>query len=491
MTTRFAESAETQPTPPGAQPIVVDLDGTLVRNDTLHEQLVRLAVTRPGLLPGLVRELFHGKAALKRYCADHVTIDPSALNACTEMLDYLRGERARGTRIILCTAADIRVATAVAESIGLFDEVIGTENGKNLRGPAKAALLARRFPDGFIYAGDHAADLAVWREATGILLAGASRSTAARARALGKPVLAEFRPHTGRQNPLKIWARALRVHHWSKNLLIFVPLLLAHRWFDPTAVAETLTAFILLLLVTSGSYIINDLVDLDADRHHATKRHRPIASNSLSLLSASVFPLVAIPLALGGALLLGAPFAAALAAYLVMTLAYSFRLKRVPLLDILVIAALFTLRLVMGATLLSAAVPVWLLTFSMFFFFSLATAKRHTELLLAGRGGRHSLGARGYEAADWPLTLALGTASALASLVILVLYMVDEAFRVVGYARPEVLWLATFFMAIWLGRVWLLTHRGRMLDDPVSFALRDRSSLFLALAIGLCFLLAL
>jgi 4-hydroxybenzoate polyprenyltransferase len=469
--------------------VVVDLDMTLLRHDTLLEQLVRI-LFMPRLWVGLLRALSRGKASLKRYCAEHVLLDPESLTANSDVLSFVERERIAGSTIVLCTAADLQVATMLSEHLGIFDLVIATEGHVNLKGEAKAEALAARFPQGFIYLGDHHTDLAVWQRSQGIGLVGAKAATADKAKLLGKPIVAEFVRATDRSRA-RVWLESLRVHHWSKNVLIFVPLVLAHVWFDLALVGQVAIGFLLLLAVSSASYFVNDLADLDADRKHATKRNRPIASGAIPLEQAIAFPAVVIPFAVVAAFLLDIEFGMALTAYLGITLAYSFGLKRVPLLDTFTIGVLFTMRLVMGSAFLAATTPVWLLTFSMFFFFSLATAKRHVEIVRAQKFGGDSLKSRGYTPEDAPLTLTFGISAALGSLVILTLYMVDEAFVVVGYARPAFLWVITLFLAIWIGRVWLLTHRGKMNDDPVAFAVRDRVSQLLALLMGACFLLAL
>lgn len=477
--------------PPGARArtVVVDMDMTLLEHDSLHEQLVRL-VFMPWLWLGLARAFMAGKTAVKAFCAQHVVLDPATLRACGEVLAFIERERRAGSRIVLCTAADRRTAQLLTDHLGLFDEVIATEGGTNLKGEAKAAALAARFPGGFVYAGDHSADLAVWARSEGMVLVGVKDQTARKARALGKPVVAELRPAASAARRRRAWIDSLRPHHWSKNVLIFVPLVLAHEWANPFLLGKVAVGFLLLLAVTSASYFVNDLADLDADRQHATKRFRPIASGAIPLAQAAAFPVLAIPPALMAALALNLTFGFALAAYLAITLAYSFGLKRIPLLDTFVIGVLFTMRIVMGAAFVAADLPVWLLTFSMFFFFSLAVAKRHVEIVRARTVGGDSLRARGYTPDDWPLTLVIGIASAIGSLIILTLYMVDEAFRVVGYSRPAFLWATTLLLAVWVGRVWLLTHRGLMNDDPVAFALRDRPSRLLALLTGICFLIA-
>lgn len=284
---------------------------------------------------------------------------------------------------------------------------------------------------------------------------------------------------------------ALRVHHWTKNLLVFVPIVLAHQWADSALVRQTLLAFLCLLAVTSATYLLNDVSDIASDRQHWSKRHRPVASGRLPLRGALSLAGVLLAGGFGSALLLSRPFALTLLAYLVLTLAYSLRLKRVPLLDTLVIGFLFTLRLVMGVVLLDAPKPAWLLTFSVFFFFSLAMAKRHTELQRSAQYASAGLKDRGYEPGDAPLTLALGTGTAIASLVVLFIFIVLEMLPKNIYGHPVFLVGIPATLAIWLGRIWLLSHRGGMDDDPVSFALRDGPSLLLGGMVAVFFIVAL
>lgn len=294
----------------------------------------------------------------------------------------------------------------------------------------------------------------------------------------------------GERPSARTWLVAVRPQQSSKNLILFVPLLLGHQWSNTAAILQALAAFVLLVAVTSATYLINDVIDRDADARHATKHLRPVASGALPVSRA----LIAAALLLSAALLLGVAFdlvfGLLLLTYVVVTGAYSLFLKHIPLLDVLVIAALITLRLAMGSSFIDEVPPVWLFTFSIFFFFSLAMAKRHTEVVRARDVGGDSLADRGYEPGDWPLTLAFGISAGLASLVVLVFYLVEQAFRTVGYSRPALLWGIVAAVAIWLGRIWLLTHRGKMNDDPVSFALSDRSSLAIGLAVALLFIIA-
>lgn len=285
--------------------------------------------------------------------------------------------------------------------------------------------------------------------------------------------------------------QALRVHHWTKNFLIFLPLVLSQEWDDRSLISESIWAFGCLIAVTSATYLINDISDIGNDRHHWSKRNRPVASGRLPVTAALALACVLLAAGFAGALLLSLYFTAILFCYVVLTLAYSLGLKRVALLDTLVISILFTLRLVMGVVLLDVQKPAWLLTFSVFFFFSLAMAKRHTEVLRAAQFAPNSITGRGYEPGDAPLTLALGTGTAIASLVVFFIFIVLEMLPANIYSHPALLSGIPAMLAIWLGRIWLLSHRGHMDDDPVSFALRDWPSLLLGLLVATFFFAAL
>lgn len=468
-------------------PIVVDLDHTLLRTDTLDESFVRALFHHPRAAATALLALPRGRLAVKGALAEGVPLDPAELPLREDLLDWLRDCAAAGHALHLCTAAHQTVADAVATELGLFVSVIGSRS-HNLKGEAKAAALAELFPQGFIYAGDSRADLAVWGRAAGIVLVGAAPTTAAAARRLGPPILAEF---AGERATPRDWLRAGRLHHASKNLVVFVPLILGQGWRDIGQVMEAILAFVLLLLLTSSTYLLNDLSDLRADRAHWSKRHRPIASARIPIRTALLAGVGGVLVALLAGLLVSVPLFLGLAAYLALTLAYSLGLKRVPLLDTLIIALLFGLRILVGVAALGQPVSGYLMTFALFFFFSLATAKRHTEILRAGPEGAAALAARGYRPADAELTLVAGVAAALGSLIILVLYLMHDAFLRVPYADPWWLWAQPLLIAIWMGRIWLLSHRGEMLDDPVSFAIRDRTSWGLGAAVGIAYLLAL
>jgi 4-hydroxybenzoate polyprenyltransferase len=282
----------------------------------------------------------------------------------------------------------------------------------------------------------------------------------------------------------------MRVHQWSKNILLFVPLFVGHA-FNAQALGRSALGFVLLSLLSSATYIINDLADLEADRAHPTKRVRPFASGHLKIANGLIAAPVLMIGALAGAYFLAPAFAAAMLAYLAMTLAYSYRLKRTPLLDVFIIGVLFTLRIVMGAELLDLAHSPWLLSFALAFFLSLALAKRHAEVMAATANRAEEIAGRGYRGADSPITLTFGVGVGLVSVVIMLLYMANDATPSGFYHHAGWLYAIPALLTLWLMRIWLLSHREELHDDPVIFALRDPASLLLGAVVAVTFYLSL
>ncbi|HKS54362.1 MAG TPA: UbiA family prenyltransferase [Steroidobacteraceae bacterium] len=339
-----------------------------------------------------------------------------------------------------------------------------------------------------MYAGDGSADLPVFRGARGVILCDVAGSTAARVAEAGVPVLATLQRSS---NPAQAWRRALRAHQWAKNLLLFVPLFVGHAFGDPRAIASSALGFALLCLLSSATYIVNDLADLEADRAHATKRLRPFASGALKIIHGLIAAPLMIAVALAGAVALSPPFAGTLLAYLVLTTAYSFGLKRVALLDVFVIGILFTLRIVMGAEVAGLTHSAWLLSFALAFFISLALSKRHGEVMRAASADAGEIAGRGYRGSDWAVTLSFGIGIGLVSIVIMLLYMTNDAAPSGFYHAPGLLYAIPALLTLWLMRIWLLSNRMLLHDDPVVFALRDAASLSLGLAVAVSFYLAL
>ena len=449
---------------------VVDLDGTLCRTDTLHEALLGLATTRPAVFIAQFGQLLKGRAAFKGHLVSNYLLVGKALPLNENVLDLVRRARAEGRRTVLATATHQRQAVAVAEATGLFDEVFGTEGDDNLKGEAKAHFLIERFgAKGFDYVGDSRADIPVWAAARNAITVGASPSLA-RAAELANPEAVHIDPPKGRTRAM---LRAMRPHQWSKNALLFLPMLAAH---NPSTLGALLLGFFAFCFTASAVYVINDLVDLPADRAHPRKRLRPFASGELS---------AATGLVMAGGLLLGASilgaltgnllFLGVLALYLLLTFAYSLWLKRKLLVDVLTLAGLYTIRIVAGGAATGIVLSPWLLGFSMFLFLALAAVKRQAELIDQMATGRESSG-RAYKVEDLPVLLGMALAASHAAVLVMALYISSDDVQAL-YARPELLWFVCPLMLYWLLRMVMMTHRGYMTDDPIVFAAKDRVSL--------------
>lgn len=466
-------------------PICVDLDGTLIRSDLLYESLLQLIRQRFFYIFLIPFWLLKGKAYLKAEIARHVVLDMDSVPVNEALVHYLRHQRSLGHRLYLFTAADGSLARKIAERFDFFDAVHASDGTTNLSGVRKLASIRKHVGDEFIYAGDTDVDLPIWREAKGAIVAG-SRELARKAALLTK-VEASF--PRDRQSA-RVWARAMRIHQWSKNLLVFVPFFLAGPLADFSELPDVLLGTLLLSILASGTYIVNDLLDIQADRQHRSKRHRPFASGRLPIKSGlAAIPACALAVVLLGTLL-PALFLAVAVCYLGVSLAYSFILKRIAILDVIVLGGLFTSRVLAGALLLAQPPSYWLLIFSFSFFFSLALVKRYSELHVVANETGGEGGARGYQVSDMPMTLVLGISSSIAALVILVLFLVDSHFNRLVYSSPEWLWPVCVAIFYWVMRVWLLTTRGQMHDDPIVFALKDRTSLALGLLVGASLMMA-
>lgn len=468
-------------------PLVVDLDGTLVRGDTLDETFAAAFFRRPLLtLWTVITSLFGGRARLKAALCRLGSVDCETLPYRPELIAYLQAQKRLGRELHLATAADRSIAERVAARLGLFDRIYASDGRRNLKGRVKADVLAADFPHGFAYAGDSRADLLVWSRATsGVVVASARFSEEVAARTT---VEQRFdRPAPG----VRPWLKAIRAHQWSKNAMILVPVALGWTSLTQRGLWAALAAVALFSLLSSLTYLVNDIADLPADRRHATKHRRPFASGALPVRQGLLAAGLGIPAVVIAAWLVSPGLAACLLTYCAVTLAYSVGLKRVPLLDVFVIGGLFTLRLVTGITAADLEWSPWLLTFAGCFFFSLALAKRHTELVAAGPLAQGPVPGRGYRYEDRGLTLVFGVAAATASIIIIVLYLMEEVFPKGFYQQPQWLWVAPPVLFLWVSRIWLLSNRGEMHTDPVVFALRDRVSLALGAVLGAAFLLAL
>ena len=459
-------------------PLCVDLDGTLVRSDLLFESLMALLKRNPLYIFCVPLWLLRGKAAFKAALAARVSLNPAALPYDREVLDWLKIECAAGRRLWLCTAANEQLADLVAAHLGIFQGVLASDERVNLAGANKAARLVEYFGErGFDYCGNEQRDLAIWKRAHGaIVVRGGQRLEREAARDTSL-----VRAFPANSHKLRAAIKALRPHQWAKNALLFVPLLAAHRAGDASALAGAGLAVLAFCACASSVYILNDLLDLEADRAHPRKSRRPFAAGDLSIGVGLALAPCLLAVAALVALFLPWKFAAVLGAYCALTSAYSFYLKRFLLVDALALAGLYTLRIIAGAAAIEVPLSFWLLLFSVFLFLSLAFVKRFAELDALRRQQRLRAAGRGYYVEDLNVLQSLGSAAGYLSVLVLALYINSPEIEAL-YRRPKFVWMLCVLMLYWISRVWMMAQRGHMHDDPVVFALKDRQSV----AIGIC-----
>jgi len=477
--------AGTAPVPIGQAPLILDVDNALLLTDLLHETAMAHVRANPLRVFQVAYWLWQGKAVLKRRLGERVPLEVENLPANEDLVKFSADAHARGREIGIATAADELLAQRLVRRFDFIEFAIASDGVTNLKGETKAQALTERFPDGFAYAGDSRSDLAVWKEASSIILVGASPKIANQAHALGKPIEAEFsHPRLG----LSGWLKALRVHQWAKNALVFVPLVLSGMASQPLEVLHALAAFVAMSLMASGTYLINDLFDLADDRKHWSKRNRPLASGRMRIARAIPASAALILASFVVAAWLGWPSFVILFVYMALTLAYSTYLKRQPIVDAFTLAVLFTLRLGIGITAVSAVPSPWLLVFSMFLFTSLSFAKRQTEIQRSTAKGQSEISGRGYVGTDSAFVFSMGIATGMAAIIIMVLYIMNDVYSAVFYSQPLLLWTFPAILFMWISRIWLLCHREQLNDDPVAFAIRDKVSIALGGVMALSFL---
>jgi 4-hydroxybenzoate polyprenyltransferase len=473
--------------------LCVDLDGTLVKSDTLVDSALALARNRPDLLLKLPGWLLQGKAALKRHITSSVSLDVAHLPYNRELLQFLEQQHANGRPIYLATAADSALAERVAAHLGLFEGVLASDGVLNLAGHNKLAAFRQTFGENFCYIGNALPDLPLLQNCQQPMVANPTRGLRS---ALRRAQVIPAQTFSETVSPLKAWLKAIRIHQWAKNVLLFLPMLLGHA-LKPGLIAAALVAFVSFGLCASATYIVNDLLDIEADRLHPRKRRRPFASGDLSALSgigvivvfliASVALALAVPHVLAyfsPELALGRPyhFLVWLGIYCATTLAYSLRLKRAVLVDVIVLSGLYTIRILAGSAATGIEASAWLGSFSIFFFLSLAFVKRFAELEnLRERGGAIAKG-RGYHISDIEQLRSFGSASGYVSVAVLTLYISNlDAAQL--YSHTKRLWLLVPVLLLWISRLWMQASRGQLDEDPVVYAITDSRSLLLGVLV--------
>ncbi len=444
-------------------PICVDLDGTLIATDSLWESILVLLRQNFWLSFLLPIWLLKGKAYFKYKISQNSTLDIATLPYNEQVLDFLRSVKDR--KLVLATAANQKIADAVAEHLQLFDEVIASNKQINMIGITKRDSIQQKFGT-YSYIGDSKADIPILQAAQEAYLVAPSSFLQKQCQA--KKIF------SAPKATWKTWIKALRPHQWVKNVLIFLPLILAHQLLDTVKLADTMLAFFAFSMMASAGYILNDLLDLAADRIHPSKRKRPFASGKLPIQYG--LPIFIILISVGffvSLYWLSLSFTGMLALYLLITMAYSFYLKKKLVVDVIVLAGLYTHRILAGGLAASVEVSSWLLAFSMFMFMSLALLKRYVEL--RHLTNKKKVRNRGYEIGDIDMVASMGPTSGYLAILVFSLYISSDKVTTL-YSSPFILWLTCPILLYWITRVWFLANRQQMLDDPVQFALTDKIS---------------
>ncbi|MBU2741632.1 UbiA family prenyltransferase [Acidithiobacillus albertensis] len=462
-------------------PLCVDLDGTLIRSDLLLESLLALIKSQPWLILVIPLWLFRGRAYLKHQIAERVDIDPQSLPYQSGLVEFLKKEHAEGRSIVLATASYQKYADRVANHLGIFKAVHATNVDQNLAGKNKRDHLVKCYGEkGFDYAGNSRTDRYVWSMSRQAIVVNPARG--AFQDAADRCEIA----HTfkDKRPTLKTYLKELRVHQWLKNVLVFIPMLGAHQISSLSTWVEGGLAFIAFSLCASSVYMLNDLLDLPADRLHPRKRKRPFASGELPIAQGMfLIPLLLVCAFAIAILWLPLEFLLVLISYYLLTLSYSFWLKAIVLLDAVLLAGLYTVRIIGGVAATRVALSFWLLAFSIFLFFSLALVKRYSELLTLKRSGKLTTHGRGYHVEDLVMLMGFGVASGFMAVLVSALYINSDKVRIL-YQHPAFLWLVSPILLYWISRIWLITHRGGMHDDPVVFAAKDKGSWAVAIIVG-------
>lgn len=470
------------------KPLFVDLEGTLVATDTLWESVLIFLRNNPLRIIRLLQWTLKGKKYFKEQIARRVSLNVASLPYRSEVVEFIEKEHSSGRTVVLATDSHRLVAEKIAEHLGVFSDILVTDPNGNLSGENKLrAIEAYTHGNSFDYLGNAMVDLPVWQVAAQAICAGGSKKTQKRVENLAN---GRFIKSGENHYFLFTLLKAMRVHQWSKNLLLFIPAFMAHRIFDFHIIVQLLFAFFAFSLCASAVYILNDLLDLEADRLHPTKKDRPFAAGFLSIPRGLT---IGVLLMFGGFTLgyyfLPINFPRIMVLYLILTTVYSFFLKRKAIIDVITLAGLYALRIFAGALAVKVPVSSWLLAFSLFFFLSLALMKRFSDLQLLRDNLNEQIAGRGYLATDFGIVQASGIASGYLSLLVLALYINSNHVKNL-YSQPQLLWLMIPFLLYWITRMWLLTNRGEMTDDPIVFTMKDWVSILISLIVLFILLLA-
>lgn len=472
-------------------PLVVDFDGSIIKTDSLHEMIV-LALRKPFvLLQSLFILLYRGKAAMKDFLASKFVLDLSLLPTNESVVNYVKSELQRGRKVEIASGANINFLKQVTEIFGKKIDVTGSTKHRNLTSVEKSNYLISKYGvKGYDYIGNSKSDIPVWENARKSYLASNKPLSEKSHGSLTRKIVFEQTFSAGDPSAIISWTKEIRIHQTAKNLLLFLPLIAAHQLFNLSDWFKILLGFICFSLVAFSVYILNDLLDLESDRRHSSKMFRSIANGQIKPLSGLFAGILFFVAGLLLGFNLGIPFGLVLAVYAMITIAYSFRLKKIAPLDVVILAVLYMIRIFAGSVLIQINLSFWFVGVTFFIFISLALAKRYTELFsFDSKPTLEVLPGRGYSKIDSLPILALGIASGLCSVLLLAIYIQASGVKIL-YPSYEILWLAIPVYLYWVANLWLESGRGRVHEDPILFALKNKQSIISAFAIVVIFILA-
>lgn len=458
-------------------PLVVDLDGTLIFNDILNESLLNLLKNNPLKIFILFVWLLKGIAYLKRQLFFYTTTNINNLPYNFEFINWLKIQKKSGRKLVLCTGSDELIAIEISNYLNLFDSVIASDGKTNLTGQNKANKLVSLYGNlGFDYAGNSNSDIKVWKHSRNIIAVNTSFIVKLK---IAKQ-FSSINFFNYKNNNFSQYIELIRIHQWLKNILLFIPLLASHNINNIEFIGTLIFAFISFSLVASSIYIFNDLFDIDNDRYHPVKKFRPFALGVIPLLNGFILGIILILTSFYFASLINKKFIFIILIYFIITTLYSWKLKKIAIIDCITLALLYTLRIIAGAVALSLLLSFWLLAFSIFFFLSLAFVKRYAELEMLKKQKVAKLYGRAYLSQDASLIQTMGIASGYSSILVLALYLNSDSIQKL-YKNPEIVWATVPVILFWISWIWLKAHHGDIHEDPVIFAIKDKASLFVGL----------
>ncbi|MGR5246665.1 UbiA family prenyltransferase [Vibrio sp. PNB23_22_6] len=462
-------------------PMFVDLDGTYTKTDLLFESFIVAFKKNPLIAFYCFAWLLKGKSYIKYQLSKRAELDLKALPLNQELNSFLQEEKSKGRKIYLATASNEKYAKEIVSQHEIFDDCISSSQNENLKGKTKLKKI-ENISKKFSYAGNDAIDFEIFEHAEQSVLVNPTYQ--AKRKALQFRVDKTF---DVQQPSVRVWFKQLRTYQWLKNLLIFVPLVVSGAFEDLNNITTAIYAFFAFSFLASATYILNDLLDIESDRAHRIKKHRPLAAGVISIKSGVIVGIAFLLIATVISILIGYQFALVLLSYLILTVLYSFKVKQYVGMDVVTLALLYTIRILAGAAAINVVASFWLLAFSIFIFLSLALVKRCSEIQTMEVGGKKNVKGRDYSPKDYSLLISFGASSALLSVLMFCFYINNNALTD-QYQQPDILWLIVPALCYWLMRMWIKTHRGEMHHDPIVFSLKDRGSL---ITIGFCGLVSI